>query len=234
MARKKDKIIKMVLIVALITISAAVVAVMKIINTSYEEQHSFYQYFAGIKYTYEGSLKITKQGETTKLICKDKQIELDSTPVYYDDIDNKVIFAEDMAIVLPVQNGLMYRVNGFSKIFKDYNDIYIEFENKKKTIEDAFLYDGNNLYFFIDYTTIYVEGKEYEISPLSYAIVTYKESVEIYNKAKDEYIIIETKDANVTAKTSEYTIKLSINALKSGETEQLLIRKIDVLNPYII
>ena len=226
---KRDNIIKLVLFLVIIVVIAAVILLINVLNTDKLENHSFYQYFMGNKYTYEASLKITRKYGVTELICKDMQVNLNSIPIYYVDVDNKIIFPEDMAIVLPTNNGLMRKVPRFAKIQREETTIYLEMGNDKRTIDKAFFFDGNDLYFFIEHTTIYVDDEEYELSPLSYVIVRYNEGVEIYNQSNDEYEVIETVDKNVTAKTDSYEIKLSIDALKREDEEQLLIRKIDML-----
>ena len=127
----------------------------------------------------------------------------------------------------------MNKVNHFSSVIKEGESTYLELNTttstNKKLVENALLYDGSDLYFFLENTTITVNGQDYEVTPLSYVIVRYRENVEIYNKEKDEYTVIETPDQDVYAKTADYTINMSIDALQAGEKEQLLIKSIDKL-----
>ena len=78
---------------------------------------------------------------------------------------------------------------------------------------------------------------EYELSPLSYVIVNYRSSVEIYNYDKDEYIIIQDEnslknDVLAKSKSSNYTINMSLDSMKTEKSNQLLITSIDNLNEY--
>ena len=228
--KKKDNLIKIILFTVLIIVILGVILLINLLNSDVLENHTFYQHFIGKKYTYEGSLKITKKNGVTELICENTQIQLDSMPVYYADINNKAIFPEDMAIVLPQENGRMAKINRFSKIYKNDSEIYLEMDKKEKRLSNAFLYDGKDIYFFLDYAKIYIDEVAYDVTPLSYVKVRYNESVEIYNKAEDKCKIIETTDKNVTAEAEGYKINLSIDALKIGEKEQLLLNRVSDLN----
>ena len=85
------------------------------------------------------------------------------------------------------------------------------------------------MYFFIQNTVLTVDGTNYEIPPLSYVIVSYQNSVEIYNKQQDTYEIIPSTSTNVTASTDQYSINLSLDSMKYGEKEQLLLKRVDTL-----
>ena len=182
-------------------------------------------------------ITFTRKEGLTELKATDRKVTLDSTPVYYADENDKVIFPEDMAIVYPNNNGMMYRINHFADIIEENGSIYLETNLATKTnktkLEKAFLYDGQDLYFFLERTTITVNGTNYEVSPLSYAIVRYKQNVEIYNYEKDEYQVIdttETQEAKVV--TDTYTINMSVDSLQTAEKDQLLIRGLSYLQEF--
>ena len=224
-------------IAALILIIVIVIIIIGSLNSTTTENHDFYQWYSGQKVEYKGQLTFTRKEGLTELRATDRKVTLDSTPVYYADENNKVIFPEDMAIVYPNNNGMMYRINHFADITEENGDIYLETNLATKTnktkLEKAFLYDGQDLYFFLDRTTITVNGTNYEVSPLSYAIVRYKQSVEIYNYEKDEYQVIdttETQDAKVV--TDTYTINMSVDSLQTAEKEQLLIKGLSYLQEF--
>ena len=132
---------------------------------------------------------------------------------------------------------MMYRINHFANVIEDNGEIYLETNLATKTnrtrIEKAFLYDGQDLYFFLERTTITVNGTSYEVSPLSYVIVRYKQSVEIYNYEKDEYQIIDTSETQeAKVETDTYTINLSVDSLQTAEKEQLLIKGLSYLQEF--
>lgn len=128
-------------------------------------------------------------------------------------------------------------INNFADITEESGQIYLETNSATKTnktkLEKAFLYDGQDLYFFLERTSITVNGTTYEVSPLSYAIVRYKQSVEIYNYEKDEYQVIDTTEAqDAKVVTDTYTINMSVDSLQTAEKEQLLIKGLSYLQEF--
>ena len=235
--KRKRKIITTSVIAALIVIIIIVIIIIGSLNSTTVESHNFYQWYSGQKVEYTGELTFTRKEGLTELKATDRKVTLDSTPVYYADENNKVIFPEDMAIVYHNNNGMMYRINHFADITEENGEIYLETNLATKTnktkLENAFLYDGQDLYFFLERTSITVNGTTYDVSPLSYAIVRYKQSVEIYNYEKDEYQVIDTKeeqDAKVV--TDTYTINMTVDSLQTAEKEQLLIKGLSYLQPF--
>ena len=235
--KRRSSIIMASVIAALILIIVIVIIIIGSLNSTTTENHDFYQWYSGQKVEYKGQLTFTRKEGLTELRATDRKVTLDSTPVYYADENNKVIFPEDMAIVYPNNNGMMYRINHFADITEEDGNIYLETNLATKTnktkLEKAFLYDGQDLYFFLERTTITVNGTNYEVSPLSYVIVRYKQSVEIYNYEKDEYQVIdttETQDAKVV--TDTYTINMSVDSLQTAEKEQLVIKGLSYLQEF--
>lgn len=235
--KRRSSIIMSSVIAALILIIVIVVIIIGNLNSTTTEKHDFYQWYSGQKVEYKGQLTFTRKEGLTELKATDRKVTLDSTPVYYADENDKVIFPEDMAIVYPNNNGMMYRINHFADIIEENGSIYLETNLATKTnktnLEKAFLYDGQDLYFFLERTTITVNGTNYEVSPLSYAIVRYKQNVEIYNYEKDEYQVIdttETQEAKVV--TDTYTINMSVDSLQTAEKDQLLIRGLSYLQKF--
>lgn len=229
--KKKDTIIKLIMVLLLVAIICGIMIYIFRLNTDYIENHSFYQYFAGRKIEYQGTMKMTTKEGITDLVCNNINIQLDSTPIYYSDVENKAIFPVNMELVIPNENGQVLKVNRFSNIYLKDSVAYLEYRKKLKELPEAFLYDGANLYFFIKEATLEVDGKSYEITPLSYVIANNKSSVEIYNKQEDKYTIIET-EKQATVSTEKYTINISLDSIKYGEKEQLLLRKFDDLKTF--
>ena len=177
---------------------------------------------------YTGSQQISKKGEITLISTKDSNIQLDSTPIYYKNEENKALFPEAMLEITPLDNGKTTKINKFTNIIKEDVSIYLEGKDEKKQVSNGFIYDGEDLYFFIEKTKIVIGDEEYEISPLSYVITTYKNGVEIYNYEKEEYKVIETEE-DVVAQTDSYIINTSIDILKANGKEQLLLKNVDAL-----
>ena len=235
--KRKSTIITTSIIAALIVIIVIVIIIIGSLNSTTVESHDFYQWYSGQRVEYKGELTFTRKEGLTELKATDRKVTLDSTPVYYSDENGKVIFPEDMAVVYPNNNGMMYRINHFADLTEENGEIYLETNLATKTnkskLEKAFLYDGQDLYFFLERTSITVNGTTYEVSPLSYAIVRYKQSVEIYNYDKDEYQVIDTTETqDVKVVTDTYTINMSVDSLQTAEKEQLLIKGLSYLQEF--
>ncbi len=138
-----------------------------------------------------------------------------------------------MAVIYP-KTRAMYKINQFSTLDAEDGTIYLStyLDDKEKNIsmENKVLFDGNNLYLFLAKTKIQIGEQEYEVSPLSYAIVTYNQGIELYDYEKDMYYILETGKQNIIAENEEYKINMSTDILISGKTEQLLVRNINYLD----
>ena len=230
---KRETVFRLILtLILLVAIVCIGIYISKLNTDDFVENYNFYQYIGGRKISYQGAMKITSRGEITELTCTDKNIQLDSTPLYYTDTVNKVLFPANMELVVPTANGQIYKINRFSDVYMDENNnVYLEYRENKKELPEAFIYDGSNLYFFLSDATITVEGKEYELSPLSYVVAYNKSSVEIYNKEKDEYKTIETDGFGIV-ETKDYKINVSLDTMKYGDTEQLLLKKFDELQTF--
>ena len=229
--KRKNRIIITSIVTALIIIIVLITIFIGTLNSKSIKSHNFYQWISGEKIAYTGELIFNRKEGLVELKAIDKNVTLDSTPVYYADEKNKVIFPKNMAIVYPTNNGVTYRINQFSNIVEENGETYLETTNKTR-LEQAFLYDGQDLYFFLERTKIIVNGTIYEVSPLSYVKVNYKQNVEIYNYQKDEYQIIDTTEVqDATVEGDTYTINMSVDSIQTAEKEQLLIRGLSYLQP---
>ena len=229
-AKKKNRREFFIRLGMIIAILAVIAIVYNYINglqkIKVNSEHEFFQYLYGKKLEYTGILEMSDKDNITKFETKEGTIYLESIPVYYKDEKFKAILPEDMAVVFPVEGGVTNKLNSLSTAYIKYDDVYLKKGSLNKKIENAFLYDGNDLYFFIENTIVNVDGQEYKLPPLSYVNATYRGYVEIYNYDTDEYTYIEEVNEDVTAKTTYYTINLSNDTVKYEENEQILLKRI--------
>ncbi len=227
----KDNVLKIVIFLTLLIILVIVALFIINLNTENIEEKDFYQWIGQGKVEYTGAMKILYNGEVSELQTENENIELDFTPVYYKD-EPKMLFSNDMALVQPLNNGSMNKLPRFSVLEEKEDGIYLDSRKEDKKIENSFLFNGKDLYVFLEETTIIIDEIEYVVSPMSYANVSYKQMVEIYDKKSDVGNVIITEDSSVIAKTGNYEIDMSIDSLKTGTKEQLLIKTIDSLEIY--
>ena len=191
-----------------------------------EEQHNFYYHFSADRINFKG--KILLSSTDTIISLESNNITLTSTPIYYDDYNDKFILPSNMEIVYAYKNNPMYKVGKFSKVYYKNNYLYINSEAGIGRLYDCFFYDGEDLYAFIENTTVIINGTSYQLSPLSFVEVT-KEYARIYNHKKDEYIFIDKYSGNVEAYTDEYAINLLNDTFTYGTSYYMLINNIDGL-----
>ena len=131
---KKDKIIKFLFIIIMIGVIVAVGYYVSRLSMTSLESHEFYQYVLGRKIEYTGELEISKGSNSVSSmnLGNNTSVELDSTPLYYKNEDNKMLLPKDMAVVLPLEQNAMKKVNRLStvEIGKD-NYIRIKYENEE-------------------------------------------------------------------------------------------------------
>ena len=156
---KNDTLIKLGLV---ITVIVFVVIIFKILHKEKVKEerisitnNTLYQYFMGEKSEYTGKIEIFKENDDTKLVADDDiTVYPDTVPIYYKDILGKAMFAKEMELVT-VDEG-MYKLNDYTEINTVNNDIFAKRFNKKeqKALINSFIYDGSDLYFFLDNTTV--------------------------------------------------------------------------------
>ena len=200
----------------------------------YNAEYPMYQYFSGVKTSYTGKVTLINDGDITKVESNEGIMDINDAPIYYQDVDNKVLITKNMQLFFPHLFNKNYKLKYYTKVFYDTEMSSSYFEDGKKNVflEDAFLYDGNNMYLFLTDSSVQVLGEKYDLSPLSYVVVNYQGEVEIYDKKADKYHMIELCEKDVLANLGEYTINLSTDTVSNGDNSRLLMKSVDGLEIY--
>lgn len=198
-------------------------------NYTKDETIKAYQYFYEKKYEYNLTVSKNRKDVIVGIEPQDIKINYDSTPIYYQEQDI-IIFPEDMSVVMPTLNCAEYLSKGYSYITYE-NGIYTLTTDKyNKKLNHYFLYDGKNLYFFIEPVTLTVNNEKIELSSLSYLIAKYNNSITYYDKKTDTYKVIETSDNDATIENDYYSINVSKDSLNYQGTNIILTSAIENLN----
>ena len=195
------------------------------VNHTTDEKASFYQYFAGRKVEYEGTLKINRKNNIVDLDTGKQKIELTSVPVYYQEDKIKVLFPKNMTIFRPLSGYKQDKIVNFSTVTWD---------EKKKTyslksneydaeISNSFLYDGVDLYFFLTETNIKIGNDEITLSPMSYIRVNVGNSLEYYDHESDTYKMMEITTEQVIATNKDFEVNLSSDKVTNYDDIILLM-----------
>jgi len=241
--RKKLRNIKsfLIILILILVVTLLIVTIKKKYDdmaTIKYEDYELYQYFSGAKVNYTGIVSLERTNNISSIKSKDINVDLGDIPIYFQNIDNEVLVPEKMELIFPNIKNKSYKVNYFTKFISDTVDnietVLISNNKDQKYLGKSFLYNGEDLYFFPYSVTVTINNNDYNLSPLSYIIVVYKGSVEVYDKLNDKYIIIDNVLNDVIARFDNYKINLSTDMIMYKNENRLLIKNIDLLETYTI
>ena len=240
---KNDKLLKLGIIVVAIVFIVIAYKIFSVVSVKNQRidlsGNEFYQYFSGIKGEYSGKMEILhkENGQKTLILEEGGTVDLDATPMYYRNLLGRVLLPAEIEIVYPIQRKNC-KLEPYTILYKENKEIKVkkfkDNDSKSKKISDAFLFDGQDMYMFLENTTIKVGEEEYLVSPFSYAYVSYRDHIEIYDYEKDEDIMIQNVefDKDIIAYTDLYTINMSIDYVEYDGLQQLLIKKLDYIQNF--
>ena len=221
--KKKYNILIPVFLIIVILI-AVILYVREYRNNRYAEykEVNVYQYFSGNKMEYVAKIGRNRKGVVLNLEAKDFAASLDSNPVYINKKDTtEVIFPKEMAMFFPIKNKI-YQVDALSNLYIKNDLVYLRLKRLDKTFDHMFLYDGRDLYFFIDNTTLVIGTKEIPLSPMSYVSCSYTNMLEYYDKENDKYEIIPLTDERVYVKNDYMNIDVTLDKVIYKDSFYLL------------
>lgn len=191
-------------------------------------ESDFYYYYSKTKVEFKATLTLNSKDKV--LSIEKEGLDLTSYPIYYDNSD-KMLLPKNMELVYPYKSKSLYKLGEFSELLYKGKYLYTNSEYGIGRLYDCFLYDGNNLYVFIEPTTIFVNDIKYDLSELSYVVVGV-DGVEIYNKKEDSLIYLDNINSktSVYAYTDEYMINLSNDTYYYQDSYYTLIKNVDGLD----
>ncbi len=191
---------------------------------------NIYIYFGEEKFEFNSDVILDKNNNITSLKTDDKKLNLYSEPVYIKN-KKKIIFPKSMNVVFPKSSFKQYKINYYTVLTKDNEDYKLTNKNLDYRISNSFLYDGNDLYFFITKGTVTFSNQSIDISPMSYVNYSYGNGeLYIYNYDEDKvYYYPAMIDGDVIFKNDDFELNISSDSVKSGTKNKLLRKNIDDL-----
>lgn len=186
-----------------------------------------YQYFSGIKIEYTAEISRNKKDVILKYEPKDEVVNLSSIPIYIKEKDN-VIFPKEMAVMLPVKDK-EYLVSSLAEVYQKNNLYYLNQRNINTIIDHAFYYDGIDLYFFPEATTLEIDNQKIELSPMSYLNCSYQNLLEYYDKETDTYEKIDLTDETVLVSNDYYKIDVTLDKVIYQNSFRILDNDFSIL-----
>lgn len=193
-----------------------------------DEELEFYNYITNTKNEFTGVLSRNRKGEIISLSI-DKDTVIKSYPIYNRD-KKLVIFPSKMNIVYATNELVQYSSNPYSYLYYDVNDYKFLDKGFNDEIKHSFLYDGNNIYFFLDKVNININGEDIELSPLSFVIANNGNNINYYDYDKDEFTSIDYNLSDIVVSNDYYNINVMEDKLNYYGNNVLLINDLDYLN----
>ena len=197
-------------------------------NYREEEIKEVYQYFYDTKYEYDLTISKNRKKEIVDIKSNNIDINFDSTPIYYKDKDI-VILPQNMSIVMPTLSCAEYLSKQYSYITYENNIYTLTTKKYNNKLNHYFLYDGNDLYFFIEPVTLTINNEKIELSPFSYVIAIYNNYISYYDKKTDTFKTITITSDNSTVENNYYSINITTDNLNYQGTNVILTSDIEKL-----
>lgn len=197
-------------------------------NYTKDETIEVFQYFYAKKYEYNLKVSKNRKNVIVDIAPQNIKVEYDSTPIYNKN-SNIVILPKDMSVVMPTLSCQEYLSKGYSYITYNKGNYILTTNKYNKKLNHYFLYDGLDLYFFIEPVTLTINEEKIELSPFSYIIAKHNNSISYYDKLTDTFKIIETKDDNSIIENKYYSINISKDTLNYQGTNIILTSSIENL-----
>lgn len=187
-----------------------------------------YLYIMGAKVEYSPDMKLVYT-ENGTVIEDDGSVYSDGTPIVNSD-EAQLILPVSMGLMRPFHEDSLKRVNYFSTLNKEGNVIEINQNGYITKVDEGFLYDGKGTYIFLEDMTLTIGSSTYFAHAMSYAKVFYKDTIEIYNMATDDYQYIDISTADTFALSANgYSINLGTGVMTVGDTDRILFSDIEAM-----
>lgn len=193
------------------------------------KKHRLYQYFDGIKFEFRGRIQINKKSEEiTKISFEGNTTELDSFPLYYEDLP-QLIFPKNMAVVYPL-TGKQYKINFFTTAYLDADEVCVKDKRLVKRLFDAIIYDGRDLYITTEDSTVTIGNDVYNVSALSYVEVnTFSQTVKMFDYKNEKYISVDNVIDEVIISNGSYKVNASLDLMYYDNKSKLFIKDVSKL-----
>ncbi len=228
-----NKLFKVIIgLILTIFLALIIFMVIRINNKEYKyeiQDEKVYTYIGERKYEYNSKITVDATGSVSKIKSKRASLEISSYPIYYT-TKKQVVFASKMALINPLND---ISQNSTQKIFtinRTINNVYMNSNGKEIDVGEYFLFNGNDMYFFLDSVDISFNNYKETLPPFSYVIHDMANELYIYNYDRDEINKFKEITSDVIISTSNYSINLADDSVKCGDNEALLIKNIEFLD----
>jgi hypothetical protein len=155
-------------------------------------------------------------------------MDMGTEPLYYENKE-EVIFPNTMSVILPVEGKMQRKLNRYTTINGEGIQAIISNQNLKYALTNGFVYDGSNLYFFVEKGTLSWGTNKIELSPMSMVSCYYQGDLSIYDYEKNEAVLYENVTDDVIMTFEDYSVNLSYDSVAVDNSSFLLHKNIEKL-----
>lgn len=191
-------------------------------NYRNKQDVSVYQYFNGVVVDYTAQVTYNLKDIIVGVTPIDAKIEYNSTPIYYSE-GNKVIFPQDMSIIFPLKDGSQFKLYKYALYDNEDGNHIIKNSTHVDTYSNFFMFDGNELFFFPDEVTLYINDKEYaKLGGMSFIKNVGGYTLEYYDKTNDKSEFLEVEGKKITVKNENINVDITDKSLNNYGRKVLL------------
>lgn len=191
-------------------------------NMRNKKEIQVFQYFGTLKEKYTAIVTYNLKESIVGIESKNKKIEYDSSPVYYEN-ESKVIFPNEMNIVFPLRGGSQFKLYKYATYYVEDDVHFIKNNIDLGNYDFFFLYDGSDLFFFPYEVTLNINGNEYKnLGAMSYVRVVGGLTLIYYDTASDSGEAIELDGKNVSVSSKYFNVNISERYFMSFSNKVLL------------
>lgn len=231
--RELNKRIMRFLPAVIAVLALLVIALLLNRTVSYKLRETGSQYYAGAKAALAKGTKLRHDSDGTlfRHVNGDAH-EMNNLPIYYES-EPTLVLPTSMVYYAP-REGICARADYFTEVTCESTGmVWFTRENKELNLKPGFLYNGEELYVFLEPVEVSVNGYRIELPALSYIEAVYAGNIMIFNSETKEYFM-ESPTGSVTAVAGggDYEISLLNDSMVSYDgTKTLLFTRPELLDP---
>ncbi len=233
--QKKTKKDLLIVLGGVILIAIVVIAVVLVVKKSSQKkvEAEGRQYFGNTAHVVDKGTVLSKTEDGSTIVEKSgTRSVITELPIYYDE-DRKFTITEDMIYYTP--RAIDYqRVDHFTDLYLDDNDnVHAIVGGRDISLPRGFLYNGKNMYIFLEEVTLNANGHDQVLPPLSYVETGKTNTSNVFDFETKEFSRIETpEDIKVSVPENDYTVYLRSDTLETSDgVKHLLYTRPDLLDP---
>lgn len=222
--RGAGQLMRVIVPALLLVVIAVAVTMIARRSTEYRFDGAAGQYYGGQKFSIPEGTRMYRRGTgATKLSGGTLKRETDALPAYYEN-RQAVVLPQDMVYYAPRDNTCL-RVEHFSEL--TYNSLGVqEISLKRKTadMQAGFLYDGKDIYLFLEPVKLSVNGAVIDLGAMSCVEAdTQIGMISVYN-TNGEMLFEEMKSrCSVYPASKDYTVYLLDDSMERHDGTRVLL-----------